>query len=862
MVGRYKSILVILLSCLSVLPLALRAQGYQMADGRQYHASSIYYVILKNAAGENINSLYAAVDGAIGAFVGSELRGASEWMPTGNTSGKGVFFIRVWGDENDSATATFRLRDSNGLEYQIASQDFSKGEEGSYGSPSSPISFTVVPVTGITLPATEITMKVGETYSLQTSLTPENHSMLLTTLSYTYTSSSAAFTVSTTGVISAGAIGQGKVTVKATPGNFTVEATVKVEAAPEKISVKEIRNNMASDQIEMTEGDELLLDFSVLPENATNKAVKFTNDYDIVGIKQETETSPVTIVAKKAGTDVLTVISEDNEKATLTYYITVKQKVIPVTKIEVTPSTLNAYVGETYDYTVKVLPENATDKSLDVVVQKTSVIDLDADNMKVTGKAVGTSKVTFRAKDGSGTEAVMEVKVSAVPQVTLSFATQTLNASRRNDVALTLTKEGDADFLPSRVELVFSKAANGEPSAIATKADESGLKWNVRGAYVGKHSVKIRYNGKEQAATCQVNVSADYPLQAGWNWLSLYAVSSKQGSSIPLTKEFLSGCVVDNANLIVEMRSQEKTLFYDPKEGYFGSLTKLTPTEGMYKVKAAFQEENEDKFIITVGGADLVSSTSLTLPKVGKGYTWVTYPHEMDHSIDALSKYLSQNVVENDMIIGQNGFAEYDGEKWITSNAFKLEAGQGYIYYTEGENERSLNWGPATLSPDAEPVRAAESPSLLSEVSAIPRQHADCMAVVARLDGVANVENYCVKAFVGNEYRGGGELAANGLLYITVNGEPGEKVCFRLFNKTTEQLEGAPSATVAFSGKAGSHSNPVSITGIAGNTAPQLATTAVYDLIGRSVGNNPAKGVYIESVTESGRRITRKIIRK
>ena len=67
--------------------------------------------------------------------------------------------------------------------------------------------------------------------------------------------------------------------------------------------------------------EQVLLDFSVLPENATNKAVTFTNDYDIVDIRQETETSPVIIVAKKAGEDELTVISDDNGQATLTYYI-------------------------------------------------------------------------------------------------------------------------------------------------------------------------------------------------------------------------------------------------------------------------------------------------------------------------------------------------------------------------------------------------------------------------------------------------------------------------------------------------------------------------------------------------------------
>ena len=853
MVGRYKSILVIILSCLSVLPLALRAQGYQTEDWRQqYHASSVYYVTLQNAAGENINSQYATVDGAIGAFVGSELRGTSQWMPTGSRAGQGVFFIRVWGGKDDPSTATFRLRDQLGLEYQIGSQEFSQDEEGAYGSPSAPVSFTVVPVTGITLPATEITLKVGDTHTLQTTLTPEGHSALLTALSYTYSSNSAAFTVSSSGIISADAVGQGKVTVKTSPGNFTAEATVKVEAAPEKIHVTEIRNNMASNQIEMEEGDELLLDFSVLPENATDKAVKFTNDYDIVDIKQETESSPVTIVAKKAGEDVLTVISVDNEQATLTYNITVKKKVIPVTKIEVTPATLDAYVGETYNFTLKVLPETATNKSLEATVENTAVIDLDADNQQITAKAVGTSKVTFRAKDGSDVEAVMTVTVRAVPEVTLSFATQTLTASKLHDRVLTLTKGGNADFLPSRVELVFSKAANGEPAATATMADETGLKWNVRGHYIGSHTIKIKYNGKEQAASCQMNTPAEYSIIPGWDWISFYAAPSA-GLALPGILNSISAGTNDVWR-VNEIRSQQQFIHYDLTHGYFGDLAALTATGGSYRFLTSNTNDNVGTLEFSVG-YDKLSKASLDQQLV-PGYTWIAYPYELDHSIERLVTELSAVATNDDMIIGRDGFAVYNGEEWIVTENFVLQAGKGYVYYNAGKSEKTLRWTSSNLTPDPAPVASRQDAH-----SRVMYRHPETMAVVAMVSDQTVPEGSAVRAYVGQELRGEAALKADGRCNMAVAGSLGETVAFVLVNEANG-LETPLPQSVAFAQKAGSPKAPLLLDIVSATGAEDMMTEGIYDLQGRRLEAAPLKGIYLKATMAEGRVTVKKIIKK
>jgi hypothetical protein len=60
------------------------------------------------------------------------------------------------------------------------------------------------------------------------------------------------------------------------------------------------------------------------------------------------------------------------------------------------------------------------------------------------------------------------------------------------------------------------------------------------------------------------------------------------------------------------------------------------------------------------------------------GYTWIAYPYELDHAFDRLADELSVVADEDDMIIGRDGFAEYTGTGWKTTDGFTLRAGTGY----------------------------------------------------------------------------------------------------------------------------------------------------------------------------------------
>ena len=146
------------------------------------------------------------------------------------------------------------------------------------------------------------------------------------------------------------------------------------------------------------------------------------------------------------------------------------------------------------------------------------------------------------------------------------------------------------------------------------------------------------------------------------------------------------------------------------------------------------------------------------------------------------------------------------------------------------------------------------------------------MAVVARLDGIADPENFSIGAFVDGECRGKGEAARNGLMYIAVSGERGECVNFRLYDKSNQTYHDIEGTGISFTGRKGSHEKPLvlraDITSVSEVTVDGGGSqAAVYDLQGRllspvSNASSFRKGIYVKSVTVGGHRVTRKVISK
>ena len=671
---RYRFFAFILL-CTSLV-CKLTAQGYEAPDGSRFEASSVYYLTLHDAAGASINQDFAQTAGAIGAFVGDELRGVSTLLPVAQ-SGQTVFRLRVWGDENDASQVVFRLF-ADGLEYQLGSMPFGRGEDVTYGQPAAPNVLTLSPVTGMSITPATVTVAIGGTAYVKASLLPANHSELVSTVTYTYSAGTPAgiFSVSETGLITGLAEGEAQLNAAA----------------------------------------------------IVNGQQRFTATAQVV------------------------------------------------------------------------------------------------------------------------------VSSSAEP-LQFAFASSAFTLSKLHDAPITLT--ANQAFVPEWVELVFSRAANDEPVATATMADDSGLNWTARGHYVGQHTCTLRYNGEQhQEATCQVNIPAEFTFMQGWDWISFYAIGPTGELPLRQDNQWLPTLRLDNDNIVFEIRSQQAVLRYDPQYGYFGTLEAFRPADGAYKIFNEYADENALRMVINMGYEGLLKGDALPRPMAHRGYTWTTYPHELDHSLAALTPYLNTSAEMGDMIIGRTGFAEFNGSEWIADDDFAFEAGQGYIYYTESDTLKAINWGPETLKPDGEQAGEAEpqgarrhtrSAASSGQWQYNPRQYPETMAIVATLaDGAhdpAALRNVSIGAYVDDECRGEGKLTSNGQWHITLTGQAGEEVTLRLYDAltgTTSQM----GQKLTFATRAGSWQSPVALSLQPSAVGPS-ASDAVYDLQGRRLSQCPQRGIYI-----------------
>lgn len=93
--------------------------------------------------------------------------------------------------------------------------------------------------------------------------------------------------------------------------------------------------------------------------------------------------------------------------------ITLKAKQVAVSKITVSPKTLNLEVGQTGTLTATVTPDNATDKTVTWTSSDKNVATVDKDNGTVTPVGEGTATITATAANGKKDTCKVTVKVPA-----------------------------------------------------------------------------------------------------------------------------------------------------------------------------------------------------------------------------------------------------------------------------------------------------------------------------------------------------------------------------------------------------------------------------------------------------------------
>ena len=183
-------------------------------------------------------------------------------------------------------------------------------------------------------------------------------------------------------------------------------------AVPEFTTVKAVVNvtgvSLDKTTLSLDTGKTGQLTATVVPSNATNKAVSYSSDTTSVA----TVDNNGKVTAVKAGTAKITVKTTDQAK-TATCTVTVTDPVVNVTGISLDKTEASVEEGATTQLTATVSPVGASDKSVTWKSGNEATATVDQTG-KVTGVKAGTVNVVVTTKDGSKT-ATCAVTVTAKP---------------------------------------------------------------------------------------------------------------------------------------------------------------------------------------------------------------------------------------------------------------------------------------------------------------------------------------------------------------------------------------------------------------------------------------------------------------
>jgi len=336
-----------------------------------------------------------------------------------------------------------------------------------------------IAVTGVTVSPESLSLIPGETGIIAANVLPEN----ATNKSVAWSSNNTGVAeVNQKGEVTALAPGHAKISVFTQDGNFEAVCSVTV-----LVPVTGVSLNHTTYTIE--EGNQFQLMATVEPEDATNKNVLWSSsDESAVTVNENG-----LVNAMEPGVVTITVETEDGG-FTAACTVTVTEKVIPVTGVEIDPR-LPMTIGTTSTLETTVLPENATDKRITWSSNNTGVATVN-ENGEVTAVGVGSAIVTVTTVDG-GFTATCDVSVYpiSVTGVTVSPASLVLDPGESAQLTATITPK---DATNTNVTWSSSNSRN-------VSVDQNGLV-TMGNRLSGGATITVTTEDGEYTATCEVSL--------------------------------------------------------------------------------------------------------------------------------------------------------------------------------------------------------------------------------------------------------------------------------------------------------------------------------------------------------------------
>lgn len=256
--------------------------------------------------------------------------------------------------------------------------------------------------------------------------------------------------------------------------------------------------------------------------------------------------------------------------------------------------------------------------------------------------------------------------------------------------------------------------------------------------------------------------TVDLNMADGWTWMS-----HNMETALPVAS------VAADAG-VSRILTQDREVVRDPQFGMIGTLTDIAADQS-FKVQtsAASAVRNLTDYAWN-------PSTPITL---NAGWNWIGYPVDQTMSVD--EAFANTDADIDDVVVGQSGFATYDGQKW-TGTLEVLTPGLGYMY--QSAKAKDVVYNTSIVSTAAATTVAGISDKLPLALDI--HKYASVMPVIATISSgngtLLDNEDYQVVAFNGTECRGIGRVV-DGLVMMNVYGNAGDAITFQVVDADSEK---------------------------------------------------------------------------
>ena len=269
--------------------------------------------------------------------------------------------------------------------------------------------------------------------------------------------------------------------------------------------------SLSEETLTMKLGDQHTLVATVEPPNASNKKVTWSSTSESVATVHNGN-----VMAVGYGEAIIIVTTEDGDlKARC--LVTVQSDEIHVDSITIKPDKISIKVGESYNLSFTILPDDATNKKVTWSSNKNEVASVTSSG-KVTGASEGTAVITVTTHDGDKTDTCV---------VTVSNGSGDIRVTSvdidRSSVSL---KAGDSITLKATVSPSDATNKNvswtSSDNSIAT-VNSSGV---VKAVASGKATITVTTEDGQKTDTCTVTVSEPAPQPSGDNTLLYVGIAA------------------------------------------------------------------------------------------------------------------------------------------------------------------------------------------------------------------------------------------------------------------------------------------------------------------------------------------------